>query len=51
MSEAYFGIKRADHILEEVRAAVVQWPKFAAETDIPETEIKYINNNLRVELN
>jgi serine/threonine-protein kinase HipA len=46
-----FGIKRADHILEEVIAAVAQWSKFAAETDIPETEIKYINNNLRVELN
>ena len=46
-----FGIKRADHILEGVIAAVAQWPKFAAETDIPETEIKYINNNLRVELN
>jgi len=45
-----FGIKRADHILEEVIAAVAQWSKFAAETDIPETEIKYINNNLRVEL-
>ncbi len=46
-----FGVKRADHILEEVIAAVAQWSKFAAETDIPETEIEYINNNLRVELN
>ena len=45
-----FGIKRADHILEEVIAAVAQWSKFAAETNIPEAEIKYINNNLRVEL-
>ena len=43
-----FGIKRADHILEEVIAAVARWPKFAAETDIPEAEVKYINNNLRV---
>ena len=45
-----FGIKRADHILEEVIAAVAQWSKFAAETDIPEAEIRYINNNLRVKL-
>ena len=45
-----FGIKKADHILEEVIAAVAQWSKFAAETDIPEAEIRYINNNLRVKL-
>ena len=45
-----FGIKKVDHILEEVIAAVAQWSKFAAETDIPEAEIQYINNNLRLEL-
>ena len=45
-----FGIKKANHILDEVIAAVHQWPKFAAELDIPKREIEIISKNLRTNL-
>jgi serine/threonine-protein kinase HipA len=41
------GIKKASAILEEVVSAVNQWPKTAAETDIPREKIKYIHQHLR----
>jgi len=43
-----FGIKKANHVLEEVIVAVNQWSKIAIEIDIPQQEIKDISNNLRV---
>jgi serine/threonine-protein kinase HipA len=43
-----FGIKKTNHILEEVITAVNQWTKIAIEIDIPKREIEYISNNLRV---
>jgi len=43
-----FGIKKANHILEEIITAVNQWSKIAKELDIPEKEIESIGNNLRV---
>ncbi|MCD4747476.1 MAG: helix-turn-helix domain-containing protein [Bacteroidales bacterium] len=43
-----FGIKKANHILEEVITAVNQWSKIATEIDIPKKEIENISNNLRV---
>ena len=42
-----FGIKKANTILEEVVSAVNQWPRIAAEIDIPQEKIHYINNQLR----
>lgn len=42
-----FGIKKANNILEEVITAVNQWPRIAAEIDIPKEKIQYINNHLR----
>jgi len=43
-----FGIKKANHIIEEVITAVNQWSKIATEIDIPKKEIENISNNLRV---
>lgn len=43
-----FGIKKANHILEEVIAAVSLWPKVAKELEIPNSEIQTIYNNLRL---
>lgn len=43
-----FGIKKANHILEEVITAVNQWSKIATEIDIPKKEIEDISSNLRV---
>ncbi|MCP4310305.1 MAG: type II toxin-antitoxin system HipA family toxin [Bacteroidetes bacterium] len=43
-----FGIKKANHTLEEIITAVNQWSKIAKELDIPEKEIESIGNNLRV---
>ena len=43
-----FGIKKANHILEEVITVVSQWSKIAKELDIPKKEIENISNNLRV---
>ncbi len=42
-----FGIKKAKDIFEEVIVAVNQWPKIAAEIDIPKEKIEYISNHLR----
>jgi len=42
-----FGIKKANAILEEVVSAVNQWSKIAAEIDIPQKRIQYINKHLR----
>lgn len=39
-----FGIKQANHILEEVIAAVSQWSNIAGEIDLPKKEIEIINN-------
>ena len=43
-----FGIKKANHILEEIISAVSQWPKIAKEMDIPKKEIESISRNLRI---
>lgn len=43
-----FGIKKTNHILEEVITAVNQWSKIAMEIDIPKKEIENISNKLRV---
>lgn len=43
-----FGIKNANHILEEVITAVSQWSKIATELEIPYKEIHYIDKRLRV---
>lgn len=43
-----FGIKKANLILEEIIAAVSQWPEIAKSIDIPKKEIKTIYNNLRI---
>jgi serine/threonine-protein kinase HipA len=42
-----FGIKKANHILEEVIAAVMQWPEIAKDLDIPTKEIEAIKSKLR----
>jgi len=42
-----FGIKKAKHIIEEVRDAVCQWPNIASEMEIPGDRIQYINDLLR----
>ena len=42
-----FGIKKAIGILEEVLSAVDQWPKIAAEIDIPQETIQFINKQLK----
>ncbi len=42
-----YGIKKSSLILEEVVSAVNQWPQVAAEIDIPQETIIYINKNLR----
>jgi len=46
-----FGIKKANVILEEVVSAVSQWSKIAAEIDIPQKRVQYINKYLRTNLN
>ena len=43
-----FGIKKANHILEEIIVAVGLWNKVAKELDIPTQTIEKINNNLRM---
>jgi len=43
-----FGIKKANHIIDEVITAVNKWPQIAKEIDIPKKEIENIKNNLRV---
>jgi len=43
-----FGIKKAKNILEEVITAVNQWSRIAAELDIPQEKIQYINDHLRI---
>lgn len=43
-----FGIKKANHILDEVIAAVNLWPKIATEIDIPKKEIEARSKTLRV---
>lgn len=42
-----YGIKKSNSILEEVVSAVTQWPRIAAESDIPQKQIKYIDKHLR----
>ncbi len=44
-----FGIKKANHILEEVLTAVSLWTKTAKEFDIPKKVIDYIGRNLRID--
>ena len=43
-----FGIKKANHILEEIITAVNQWSKIAKEMDIPKNKIESIRSNLRI---
>ena len=43
-----FGIKKANHIIEEVITAVNQWSIIAKELDIPKKDIESISDNLRV---
>lgn len=45
-----FGIKKANHLLEEVIAAVNQWSKIAKQIDVPKTEIENISNSLRIQI-
>lgn len=45
-----FGIKKANHIIEEVISAVSQWPEIAKDIDIPKREIDAINKNLRLNI-
>jgi serine/threonine-protein kinase HipA len=45
-----FGIKKANVILEEVASAVDQWPEIAAEIDIPQEKIRYIEKLLRTRI-
>ncbi len=45
-----FGIKKANHILEEVITAVSLWTKIAKEMDIPKKEIENIRKNLRISI-
>jgi serine/threonine-protein kinase HipA len=40
---------RAEAIIEEVRAAVMQWPDFAEQTKIPDAQRKQIQRNHRLE--
>ncbi len=42
-----YGIKKSNLILEEVVSAVNQWTRIAAELDIPQKQIKYIDKHLR----
>ncbi len=43
-----FGIKKTNHILDQVIAAVNQWSKIATELDIPKKEMEARNKVLRV---
>ena len=43
-----FGIKKANHILEEITTVVNQWSKIAKDLDIPKEKVEAINKNLRV---
>lgn len=43
-----FGIKKTNHILDQIIAAVNQWSKIATEIDIPKKEIEARNKVLRV---
>jgi serine/threonine-protein kinase HipA len=43
-----FGIKKANHILDEIITAVNQWSKIATELDIPKKEIEIRYKALRV---
>lgn len=43
-----FGIKKANHILDEIIAAVNLWSKIATEIDIPKKEIEARSKGLRV---
>jgi serine/threonine-protein kinase HipA len=43
-----FGIKKANHIIEEVIAAVNQWPEVAKDLNIPKKEIEAVYKNLRI---
>jgi len=43
-----FGVKKSNLILEEVIAAVSQWPEIARETGIPKQEIQYIFDHMRL---
>jgi serine/threonine-protein kinase HipA len=43
-----FGIKKVNHILEEIISAVSQWSRIAKEIDIPKKDIESIRNNLRI---
>ncbi len=45
-----FGIKKANHILEEVITAVSLWNKIAKEMDIPKKDIETICKNLRTNI-
>ena len=42
------NIKKANEIIEEVRAAVAQWPQIAAALDIPQRTIQVIEKNHRL---
>ncbi|OFX58745.1 MAG: hypothetical protein A2046_17175 [Bacteroidetes bacterium GWA2_30_7] len=43
-----FGIKKTNHILEEIITAVNKWSEIAKDIDIPLKEIDAINKNLRI---
>jgi len=39
---ARFSIRKPADLLEQVRAAVAEWPRFAAEANLPETVAREI---------
>jgi serine/threonine-protein kinase HipA len=41
---------RAESILEEVRVAVLRWPDFAAEAEVPEDRMEFVGSTLRIDL-
>jgi serine/threonine-protein kinase HipA len=43
-----FGIKKPNSILDEVISTLNNWPKIAAEIDIPFEKINFINKHLRI---
>jgi len=42
-----FGVGTAKRVIEEVRSAVLRWPDFAQQADIPEAQMAEIQALLR----
>ena len=41
-----FGVGTAKRVIEEVRAAVLRWPEFAQQADLPEAQMADIQSLL-----